>query len=148
MHSLKDDIDYIQFCSSNSDLKTIKEKYVNTEIYEEVVHFLNWFYPEWKTRAGLGYWSPEFILDIIVENEQIFNNKDFERIDKLHHIYKYTSLAYLKSKENYKHVFKSWCLKKFYATKNDIVEYLSTENRKKMFKMFVNKVGKQVIYPL
>lgn len=48
-----------------SDLYDMKDH----DIYKEIVLFLDDFRPDWRKNKGLGYYAPEFILNVIEEFE-------------------------------------------------------------------------------
>ena len=51
--------------SLNEDYEMIMNEYSGTELFSEVIHALNWLFPDWKMNKELGESSPEFVLTII-----------------------------------------------------------------------------------
>lgn len=40
-------------------------EYSETELFNEIIHFMGISFPEWKTNRGIGFSTTEFILHCI-----------------------------------------------------------------------------------
>jgi len=78
--------DFVDFQNEHEDYILLMEEYSNTELFKEIILYLDKKYPEWKTNKGVGFWSAEFVLSIINQNEylEIEGNSNKEKLKDLH----------------------------------------------------------------
>jgi len=62
------------FVLENEELYELYDKYANSEIYVEIVDFLDIFKPDWRTLKGLGKVAPEY-LHSVIENCGPYNEE-------------------------------------------------------------------------
>ena len=58
--------------ADNEEILQVYEDWGETEYLKEVVSVLNRYNPEWNKEKELGSWAAEFILDLLEETEEEF----------------------------------------------------------------------------
>lgn len=79
--------DFIDDRINHEDYYTLIEEYANTEIYNEIIHFMYLAFPDWNTNKGIGSWAAEFVLTSIRNLEYVHENEQTSYSDKLKDIY-------------------------------------------------------------
>jgi len=59
--------------AENEEILQVYEDWGDTEYLKEVINVLNRYNPEWKKEKELGGWAAEFILDLLEETEEEFD---------------------------------------------------------------------------
>jgi hypothetical protein len=121
-----------------------------TELFKEIIHFMDISFPEWKTNRGIGFSAAEFILHCIeflskcslaIDNEGL---KD-KSLKTLH-----LSVAedYQRFKTEYQFIFSSFVLEKFTVECVDKIEdeYLTDFKYNKLYNAFLNQELNKVTY--
>lgn len=111
--------EYIDFTDKNCDYIDLLENYSRTEIYFEIVHFMNWFYPEWNSNYGIGEVSAEFILTAIQNLEFLENFNKKTTFKNLKAIYLELAHSYSESKAWYQSTISERIYNKFNKTYPD-----------------------------
>lgn len=93
--------------SLNEDYELIRNEYADTELFKEIIHCLNWLFPNWKTNANLGHGAPEFVLTTIHQIEDSFNND--RQVNWLKALYDEILDTYTDSKNFYFTDFQNQC---------------------------------------
>lgn len=122
--------DYID--SLNEDYEMLRNEYSVTEIFNETVHFLDWFFPYWKTNQGLGNGAPEFVLTTIRSIEDHFY--DSSQLEGLTNLYLEITEAYQTSKSFFIDGFTSSCHTELGSLSDDEFENLFGKLPDKMSK--------------
>lgn len=91
----------------NDDYEILRNEYSGTELFTEVIHFLDWFFPNWKTNRGLGEGAPEFVLTTIRSTEDHFY--DSSQMEALRNLYLEIIDAYPTSKSFFNDGFTQSC---------------------------------------
>ncbi len=59
--------------AENEEILQVYEDWGDTEYLKEVIHVLNGYNPDWNKERELGGWAAEFILDLLEETEEEFD---------------------------------------------------------------------------
>lgn len=59
--------------AENGEILQVYEDWGDTEYLKEVIHVLNGSHPDWNKERELGSWAAEFILDLLEETEEEFD---------------------------------------------------------------------------
>lgn len=128
----------------------LMENHSETELFKEIIHFMDISFPEWKTNKGLGFTSVEFIkycIDFLSlcnlgRNDQVLNLKSLKTI--------YLSLAedYERFRLEYQFIFSSFVLNKFTIEYEDEIEdeYLTDFRYNCLYEFFFNQELGKVVY--
>lgn len=97
------------------------EEYSGTELFREIIHFMDISFPEWKTNRGIGLSAAEFISYCIEFLSQCTLDK---RDDELNHeslktIYLSVPEDYQRFQTEYQFIFSSFALSKSAAEYKD-----------------------------
>lgn len=90
----------VNFYHENPSMMELYE-YRNTEIYKEVVLFLNDFNSDWRRKKELGEYATDFILQIIKEFEEEQEDENQSFVQWLTNIYEEIANRYATTKSNY-----------------------------------------------
>jgi hypothetical protein len=90
----------VNFYHDNPSMMELFE-YRNTEVYQEIVLFLNDFNADWRKKKELGEYAADFILQIIKEFEEEQEDENESFIQWLTNIYEETADRYATTKSNY-----------------------------------------------
>ncbi|OXA98213.1 hypothetical protein B0A75_14815 [Flavobacterium oncorhynchi] len=128
----------------------LMNEYSGTELFKEIIHFMDMSFPEWKTNRGLGFTSLEFVrhsIDFLSQcnlekNEKVFN------IGSLKIIYLSLVEDYERFKTEYKLVFSSFVLDRFTAEYADEIEdeYLTDFRYNYLYDIFLKQEFEKVTY--
>lgn len=64
--------------AENEGILQVYEEWGETEYLREVMEVLNRYNPDWNREKELGSWAAEFILDLLEETEEEFEELDAE----------------------------------------------------------------------
>lgn len=121
-----------------------------TELFKEIIHFMDISFPEWKTNKGLGTTSREFISDCIDFLRQCNLEKPDGLLNKesLTQIYLSVSEDYERYKMQYQSIFFENTLEKFEIEFEQELEdeYLTDYRYNHLYNSFFNQELKKVIY--
>lgn len=128
----------------------LMHEYSGTELFKEIINFMDLSFPEWKTNQGIGFSAAEFILHCIeflgrcnlsIDNEEL----NYESLKTL-----YLSVAedYQRFKTEYQFIFSSFALEKFTSEYADEIEdeYLTDFRYNYLYDTFLNHQLEKVIY--
>lgn len=121
---------YIDHQEKNRDYIQLIEEYSNTEMYNEIIHFMNWFYPEWNSNYGIGEIAPEFILTAIQNLDFLGNFNEENTFENLKAVYLELADSYPKSKDWYQSNISERIYNKFneaYPDESELDELSQTE---------------------
>ena len=90
----------VNFYHDNPSMMELFE-YRNTEVYQEIVLFLNDFNADWRKKKELGEYAADFILRIIKEFEEEQEDENDSFIQWLTNIYEETADRYATTKSDY-----------------------------------------------
>lgn len=95
--------------------ETLMEEHSDTELFKELIHFMDISFPEWKTNKGLGTTATEFISDCIEFFSQctLENRDDLLNKESLTQIYFSVAEDYERYKIQYQSIFLENILEKF-----------------------------------
>jgi len=110
----KQDIEnYQHHFDVHKDYFVLMEEYSETEMFKEIVHFMNMAFPEWLTNRGIGGWAAEFILTNIQDLDYFQKQKNYSSLKKLTDCYLCVSTAYHTTKTQYSVVANELLLQAF-----------------------------------
>lgn len=90
----------VNFYHENPSIMELYE-YRNTDIYREIVLFLNDFNADWRKKKELGEYAADFILRIIKEFEEEQEDENQSFVQWLTNIYEEVADRYADTKSNY-----------------------------------------------
>jgi hypothetical protein len=121
-----------------------------TEMFKEIIHFMDISFPEWKTNRGIGFTSAEFVshcLDFL--SQCTLGKRDHElNLESLKILYLSVAEDYDRFKKEYQFIFSSFALEKFTTEYEDEIEdeYLTDFRYNDLYDNFLNKEFEKVIY--
>ncbi|TVZ23759.1 hypothetical protein JM84_2713 [Dokdonia sp. Hel_I_63] len=121
--------------SLNEDYELIMNEYSGTELFSEIIHALNWLFPDWKMNKELGCGAPEFVLSVIHNTEEIFESSCQKEFLKF--LYDHITDCYDSSRIFYNDSFKMKC--------NNILANLTEDEFEREFGMLESKMTKKEI---
>jgi len=77
------------------------QEYSCSEIYREIIHFMDSTYPKWNSNKGIGFWAAEFVLNSIYNLKHLEDQFHLNTPDKLKEIYLYLKESYNESKASF-----------------------------------------------
>lgn len=153
MLSITDFDEYYDQMETHNEYITLMEEYYETEIYTEIIHFMNIAFPEWNTNQGIGYWSAEFILTSIQNLEQLEVTETYTSKDLLEDYYKSLVEDYNRTKIEFSFSLADSILNNFNIEHQIILE--ENENLPKndfnalyddLYETYKIKVSKEITY--
>ncbi|WPO78201.1 hypothetical protein [Flavobacterium sp. KACC 22761] len=128
----------------------LMNEYSETELFKEIIHFMDMSFPEWKTNRGLGFTSFEFIrhcINFLTLCNLEKNNGDLN-LKFLKTIYLSLAEDYERFKMEYQFIFSSFVLDKFTAEYEQEIEdeYFTDFRYNDLYDSFLKKELKKVIY--
>ncbi|MEE9348903.1 MAG: hypothetical protein V3U80_02535 [Flavobacteriaceae bacterium] len=87
---------YINYKSNleHSDYHDLMNIHFNTEVFADVIDFIDLAFPKWRTHEGLGIFAPEFLKEII-ESFQYSTDENETSKEKLEHLYSEITYSYI-----------------------------------------------------
>ncbi|WP_433832552.1 hypothetical protein [Flavobacterium anhuiense] len=123
--------------------KTLMEEHSDTELFKELIHFMDISFPEWKSNKGLGTTAIEFISDSINFLSQCNLEKRDDQLNKqsLTQIYLSVAEDYERYKMQYQSIFFTNTLEKFTAEFEEELEdeYLTDFRYNDLYDTFFNQ---------
>lgn len=127
---------YIDYQNKHEDYILLQNEYFNTEIFEEIIHFMDMAFPEWKTNKGIGMYAPEFVLTTIYNCDYL---TEAETLD-LNLLYAELVLEYPKSKAQYKHSFEDYFDNYFFnMLEEDSLDTISNQEQEELYRNYFEK---------
>lgn len=130
--------------------KTLMEEHSDTELFKELIHFMDISFPEWKMNRGLGTTATEFICDSIDFLSQCNLEKRDDQLNKqsLTQIYLSVTEDYERYKMQYQSLFFEKSLEKFEIEFEQELEdeYLTDFRYNDLYDTFFNQELKKVTY--
>ncbi|WP_143155047.1 hypothetical protein [Flavobacterium chilense] len=121
-----------------------------TELFKEIIHFMDISFPEWKTNKGLGTSATEFILHCIDFLSQCTLEKRDNEFNSESLTILYLSLAedYERFKTEYQFIFLDFVLEKFTNEFDEDLEdeHLTDYRYNDLYENFLNKELEKVTY--
>lgn len=121
-----------------------------TELFKEIIHFMDISFPEWKMNKGLGTSATEFILHCIDFLSQCtLEKRDNElNCESLKTLYLSVAEDYERFKTEYQFIFSSLALEKFAIEFEQELEdeYLTDFRYNDLYDTFFNQELKKVTY--
>jgi hypothetical protein len=98
---------------NSNDFMILQTEYINTELYKEIIAFMNVAFPLWNTFEGIGNCAPQFILSTLQNLDYIDELND----KTLTLIYEDISSSYIETlkfhqidkNSRYLNMFSSFC---------------------------------------
>lgn len=97
--------DFIENREAHEDYYSVMEEYFNTELFQEIIHFMDIKYPNWKTNGGIGFWAAEFVNSAIQNNEYFLDRDEFSFKEMLVNLYEELDYDYERMKSNFDMVY-------------------------------------------
>lgn len=130
--------------------KTLMYEHSDTELFKELIHFMDISFPEWKTNKGLGTTATEFISNSIDFLSQCNLEKRDDQLNKQSLIQIYLSVAedYERYKMQYQSIFFENTLEKFTAEFEEELEdeYLTDYRYNDLYDSFFKYELQKVTY--
>lgn len=114
-----------------------------TELFKEIIHFMNMSFPDWRTNRGIGFTAVEFVSHSIEFLSLCNLEKKDDELTRESFKTLYLSLAedYDRFKNEYQSIFSSFVLEKFHIEYEDELEdeYLTDVRYNYLYDDFLNK---------
>ena len=65
MFEIENEYSYCDNREQHATYYELMEDCPNSELFDEILIFMDSFFPDWKTNNNLGYWSADFVLDMV-----------------------------------------------------------------------------------
>ena len=128
----------------------LMNEYSGTELFKEIIHFMDMSFPEWKTNRGIGFSSAEFILHCMEFLSQcIMYKKDKKlNLESLKTLYLSVAEDYQRFKTEYQFIFSSFTIEKFTAEHANEIEdkYLTDLRYNDLYNTFLNMEFEKITY--
>ena len=95
---------------------------------EEILHFLELAFPDWKTNGGLGAFAPEFVIWVLDHTSESYQNDSF--LDFLKFVYFEIADEYSKFQKSQAFSFDIECIQDFPEDSEAYYEALSDDEYK------------------
>ena len=148
-----DILDYQDYLDEHEDYLHLMEEYSHTEIFIEIIHFMDIAFPEWITNKGVGFWAAEFVLTSIQNFEHLYEQPDFSSFEILKELYLNLVAEYRNSKISFSYVVKNAILDDFdiahgeYLEENEhLPEHDFDALYKDLFNTYEEKYMEKIIY--
>ena len=105
--------EYTQNREEHEDYYTIMEEYSQTELFEEIIHFMDIAFPEWKSNKGIGFWAGEFVLTAILNNDHLEDRTVCTQREMLIDLYLELVSEYKNTKAQYEFIVFESIINKF-----------------------------------
>jgi len=126
------------------------DEYSETELFKEIIHFMEISFPEWKTNREVGFSAAEFILHSI----EFLSQCNLEKPDnELNHkslktLYLSVAEDYQRFKTEYQFIFSSFTLGKFTTEYENEIEdkYLTDFRYNDLYESFFKQELEKITY--
>jgi|GEM_PF-3248066 len=105
--------DYQQHFDLHRDYFVLMEEYSSTELFKEMIHFMDLAFPEWTSNKGVGGWAAEFMLSNINELESFNEKENYSSLNMLKDCYLSLADDYEKTKIQYSHIMNELLIAEF-----------------------------------
>src|SRR5690606_18953598 len=92
--------EHLDFLDQHSDYFILSGEHFGTELYKEIIHYMDIAFPEWTSHAGIGSWAAEFVLTGI-QNLEYYGEEEQTSAEMLRDIYVELAVDYKSFKESY-----------------------------------------------
>jgi len=125
--------------------KELTDIYSSSEIYKEIIHFMDLAFPEWNSNYGIGKWAPEFINATIESLDFLPEFAKDTSLNNLIALYGELTDSYQSYKESYQKTL-SIIINNEFNLKYEL-EFMNLENDEitRLFNNFIT-VKKEIIY--
>lgn len=126
----------------HEDFYELMEDYQRSNLFDDIIEFMDETFPEWDSNEGVGSWAAEFVLSAIHDLEDDYYDEDVDNKESKETLESYLKGEYPGSKHNYTHVFSNEVLKAFDDEREHLVEQiedLPKEEFKKEYDKIYNK---------
>lgn len=135
--------DYIDYQNKHEDYILLQNEYFDTEIFKEIVHFMDMAFPEWKSNKGIGFYAPEFVLTTIQNCDYLIEAETLN----LNLLYAELVLEYPKSKASYELSFEEYFDNYFFAKlEDDSFEATSHQQQEEVYRNYFERVITYIPY--
>lgn len=128
----------------------VMDEYSGTELFKEIIHFMEMSFPEWKSNKGIGFSAAEFILNSIEFLTECIAEQRHEdlRLKSLKLLYASVAEDYERFKMEYKPIFLSIVLDKFNEKFEEELEdeFLTDFRYNDLYDTFLNQQLGKVTY--
>lgn len=93
-------LEFLDYREKHHDYFLLINEYSGTELYKEIIHFMNLAFPEWTSNAGIGRWAAEFVLTAI-QNLEYTEEKEYTSLETLKDMYVGLAEDYHSAKKEY-----------------------------------------------
>lgn len=114
--------DYHNHLEQHEDYIFLMGNYSHTEIYKEIIHFMDIAFPEWTSNNGIGFWAAEFVLSAIQNLEHLYGESNFSTFEVLKQLYLNLVDDYESFKSEFYFVIKDAIINNFEIEYNDLLD--------------------------
>lgn len=114
--------DYVDYMEQHESYNRLMEEYSQTEIFKEIIKYLNTTYPKWSTCHFLGLWSPEFVETTIQNLEYLKDIEEHTKLEMLTNIQEEITNRFDDTFINYQSIFSKQLLINFESTFEEELE--------------------------
>ena len=111
--------DYVDYMEQHESYSRLMEEYSQTEIFKEIINFLNITYPKWSTNHFLGSWAAEFVETTIQNLESLQDGEEHTKSEILANIQDEITNRFDDTFINYQSIFSEQLIINFESTFDD-----------------------------
>ncbi|SFJ00034.1 hypothetical protein [Olleya namhaensis] len=141
MPSISDFEDYQTQLDKHQDYILLNREYSHTEIFKEIILFMDSAFPEWTTNRGIGFWAAEFVLTAIQNLEHLYEDINNSSIQVLKDVYMSLVVDYKITKKQFTSVVIDTIIHNFEIEYNELLdenEYLPINDFKALYDELYN----------
>ena len=97
--------DYADYMNQHESYINLLEEYSQTEIFKEIISFLNKTYPKWSSNHFLGAYAAEFVETIIQTLEYLQVREEHTKLEMLKNIHEEITSRFNDTYFNYQSIF-------------------------------------------
>ena len=102
---IKSTRDYTDYMDQHESYVGLMEEYSHTEIFKEIINFLNKKFPKWSSNHFLGSYAAEFIETTIQNLEYLQDRKEYTKLEMLTTIQEEITSRFIDTQYNYQSIF-------------------------------------------
>ncbi len=108
--------DYADYMNQHESYIGLMEEYSQTEIFKEIISFLNKTYPKWSSNRFLGSYAAEFVETTIQTLEYLQNSEEITKLEMLKNIHEEIASRFNDTYFNYQSIFSEQLIINFEST--------------------------------
>lgn len=128
----------------------LMNEHSESELFKEIIHFMDISFPEWKTNRGIGFSAVEFIIHSIdfLKHCNLEKRDNALNRESLETLYLSVAEDYDRFKKEYQFIFSSFALEKFHTELEDELEdpHLTDYRYNDLYEKFFNQELGKISY--